>query len=239
VNRLTQIQRQADHSSIIRAAHAINNGQSIKHLTASDFLFIEEEDPPLIKERIVRIIAGGTQAPIEDIQVLSPMKKDDAGTKELNLALREVSRQHNVFRLAVPDSDVPVGGFLPGDKVIQLENNYEKDVFNGETGYVVVADPEEKTVTVLFENKKITYDDFEIDQIGLAYALTVHKYQGSEIPCVIMPLTTQHYIMLYRNLLYTAVTRAKNTLILVGSQKALAIAVKNDAPVLRYSGLGC
>jgi len=127
--------------------------------------------------------------------------------------------------------------FYPGDKIIQLENNYDKEVFNGEVGYVVKVDNEEKTVSILFDDKIITYDDYDLDQIDLAYALTVHKFQGSEMPCIVMPITTQHYIMLYRNLIYTAVTRARQKLVVVGTEKAIAIAVKNDKQLLRYSAL--
>lgn len=166
------------------------------------------------------------------------MKKGSAGTYELNLELKKVARDFYIRKLGLVDNGSVLGNFSIGDKVIQMENNYDKDVFNGETGYVTAIDMEERTVQVLFDGKPVTYEDYELDQLGLAYALTVHKYQGSEAPCIIMPVTRQHYIMLYRNLLYTAVTRARTRLVLVGSETALSIAVRNERQVLRYSGLG-
>jgi len=238
VNNLTQIQRQAEHSAIIKVAHAVHNGEPVGRLTAHDFVFISEEEPDGIRNRIVEIVRDQLYAPAEDTQVLSPMKKGSAGTYELNLELKKVARDFYIRKLGLVDNGSVLGNFSIGDKVIQMENNYDKDVFNGETGYVTAIDMEERTVQVLFDGKPVTYEDYELDQLGLAYALTVHKYQGSEAPCIIMPVTRQHYIMLYRNLLYTAVTRARTRLVLVGSETALSIAVRNERQVLRYSGLG-
>ncbi|MEI6153818.1 MAG: ATP-binding domain-containing protein, partial [Deltaproteobacteria bacterium] len=182
--------------------------------------------------------------PMEKTQVLSPMKKGTTGTKELNTALRNTMRNHNLAMLKKNHrveellGVIQVGRFLPGDKVIQVENNYGKEVFNGEIGYVVKTDSEERKVSILFDDRIIDYEDFELDQVDFGYALTVHKFQGSEVPCVVMPITTQHYVMLYRNLIYTAITRASEKLVLVGSEKALAIAIKNNRQVMRFSGLG-
>jgi len=244
VNNLTQIQRQAEHSAIIKVAHAVHNGEPVGRLTAHDFVFISEEEPEGIRNRIVEIVRDQLYAPAEDTQVLSPMKKGSAGTYELNLELKKVARDFYIRKLGLVDNGSVLGNFSIGDKVIQMENNYDKDVFNGETGYVTAIDMEDRTMQVIFDGrpvfdgKLVTYEDYELDQLGLAYALTVHKYQGSEAPCIIMPVTQQHYIMLYRNLLYTAVTRARTRLVLVGSETALSIAVRNERHVLRYSGLG-
>ncbi len=246
VNVLSKIQRQAEDSSIVRAAHFIHNGESIHHLLgAPDLAFIQEEEPAFIRDKIVEAVMRQTYAPMEKTQVLSPMKKGDTGTKELNAALRDIMRKHNLIMLRkntqaaklLADGRGQLGGFLHGDKVIQMENNYEKEVFNGEIGYVVNIEEEDRKVSILFDGRIIVYEDFELDQIDYAYALTVHKYQGSEIACVIMPITTQHYVMLYRNLIYTAITRAREKLVLVGSEKALSIAIKNNKQILRYSGL--
>jgi len=247
VNVLTKIQRQAEESGIIKAAHLIHDGESIHHLLGEkDLIFISEDEPAIIRDRIVEAVNSQVYAPMDKVQVLSPMKKGDVGTKELNTALREIMRKHNLTVLRanqqvaklLADSKGQLGGFLNGDKVIQTENNYEKEVFNGEIGYVVSIDEEERKVAILFDDRIILYEDFELDQLDYAYALTVHKYQGSEIPCVIMPITTQHYVMLYRNLIYTAITRAREKLVLVGTEKAISIAIKTDKQILRYSGLG-
>ncbi len=246
ISVLTKIQRQAEDSNIVKAAHLIHDGESIHHLLGSkDLVFIKEDDPAFIRDRIVNAIGSQVYAPMEKTQVLSPMKKGETGTKELNAALRDTMRVHNLAMLKankqikglLTGSKGQLGGLLIGDKVIQTENNYEKEVFNGEIGYVVNIDEEDRKVSILFDDKIIVYEDFEIDQVDFAYALTVHKYQGSEIPCVIMPITTQHYVMLYRNLVYTAITRAREKLVLVGTEKALAIAIKNNKQILRYSGL--
>ena len=245
VNVLTKIQRQAEDSNIVRAAHCIHAGETIQHLVGStDLIFINEVDPLDIRERIVEAVSSQVYSPMEKTQVLSPMKKGTTGTKELNTALRNTMRNHNLAMLKKNHrveellGVIQVGRFLPGDKVIQVENNYGKEVFNGEIGYVVKTDSEERKVSILFDDRIIDYEDFELDQVDFGYALTVHKFQGSEVPCVVMPITTQHYVMLYRNLIYTAITRASEKLVLVGSEKALAIAIKNNRQVMRFSGLG-
>ncbi len=248
VNVLKKIQRQAEDSAIVNAAHIIHAGGSLRSLpNDTDFIFIKEDEPVKIRDAIVDIVSSQKYAPVEHTQVLTPMKKGDVGTRSLNNAMREPLRMLNINTLkakgypvtaASTDSgETNSNAFYPGDKIIQLENNYDKEVFNGEVGYVVKVDNEEKTVSILFDDKIITYDDYDLDQIDLAYALTVHKFQGSEMPCIVMPITTQHYIMLYRNLIYTAVTRARQKLVVVGTEKAIAIAVKNDKQLLRYSAL--
>ena len=247
VNVLTNIQRQVEDSNIVRAAHCIHAGETIHHLLGSkDLIFINEDDPINISKKIVEAVSSQVYSPMDKSQVLSPMKKGTTGTWELNTALRDTMRNYNLamlknnhrFKELLTDGIVPVGGFLPGDKVIQVENNYVKEVFNGEIGYVVKIDSEDRKVSILFDDRIIDYEDFELDQVDFGYALTVHKFQGSEVPCVVMPITTQHYVMLYRNLIYTAITRASEKLVLVGTEKALTIAIKNNKQIMRFSGLG-
>jgi exodeoxyribonuclease V alpha subunit len=240
ISELKKIQRQAEDSAIIRAAHSIYAGKRIEFFNKTDLIFLEEEDPERIRETIVQVVKSEKYASVEKTQVLSPIKKGPVGTERLNIMLKEEINLHNLQILKEMKYYVmkkTLGLFSTGDKVIQLENNYQKEVFNGETGYIVEIDEKEGRVCVLFDNKVVVYKDYEVDQIGLAYALTVHKFQGSEADCVIMPVTTSHYIMLYRNLFYTALTRARKTLVFVGTKKALAIAIINDKQVLRYSGL--
>jgi len=240
IRELEKIQRQAEDSAIIRAAHSVHAGKRIEFFNERDLIFLEEEDPERVMETIVQAVKSEKYASVEKIQVISPMKKGPVGTEILNIRLKEEINPYNLTLLSRMGYSVvkkTLGSFSTGDKVIQLENNYEKEVFNGETGCIVEIDEKEGRVCALFDNKVVVYKDYEVDQISLAYALTVHKFQGSEADCVIMPVTTSHYIMLYRNLLYTALTRARKTLVLVGTKKALAIAIVNDKQVLRYSGL--
>ncbi|NLC69316.1 MAG: ATP-dependent RecD-like DNA helicase [Clostridiaceae bacterium] len=229
VIRLTRIFRQALDSTIITNAHKINNGQfpALKGRKKDDFFFIEEEEP----EKIVEIIKGLCTSrlpsyykvdPVRDIQVLSPMQRGEIGTSNLNLALQE----------ALNPSDVCIkyGGtiYKLKDKVMQVKNNYEKNVFNGDIGIITRIDQEDKVVTISFDENEVEYDVTELDEVVLAYATTIHKSQGSEFDIVVAPIATQHYIMLKRNLLYTCVTRAKRAIVLVGTKKAIAIAVSNN-----------
>ena len=214
VSVLSKIQRQAEDSGIVRTAHLVHSGKSISSLLGSkDLVFIREEEPSYIRDRIVEAVSSQVYATMETTQVLSPMKRGTTGTKELNTALRDIMRKHCVSMLSknqqvsklLAGSKGQISGFRRGDKVIQTENNYEKEVFNGEIGYIVNIEEEERKALILFDDRIIAYEDFELDQVDLAYALTVHKYQGSEIPCVIMPVTTQHYVMLYRNCLFRSI----------------------------------
>ena len=249
VYELKKIQRQAADSSIIKAAHAVYQGQNINFPHQKDDLyFIETEDPEEIAEFIKIAVEDERYGPLENLQILSPTKKGPVGTERLNEMLKGICREKNLKVLrekgfirqdekTITEKEIATNHkkFSIGDKVIQLENNYEKEVFNGEIGYIIGIDKEDETTKVLFDNKEVIYHDYDMDQIGLAYALTVHKFQGSEADCVILPVTTSQYIMLYRNLFYTAITRARKRLCLVGTYKALNIAIKNNRQVVRYS----
>jgi len=233
VCKLTHIFRQEAGSEIVQNAHRINAGEfPVLSRGSGEFFLVERKDPAEVAESIVDICSRRLPARYGydqgDIQVLSPMYKGDAGATNLNLRLQQAinpdgARFHETR-------------FRVGDKVMQLRNNYEKMVFNGDLGYVVGYDPDEDKLIVKYDYE-VAYDRFELDEITLAYAITVHKSQGSEFKCVVMPMITQHYIMLHRNLLYTAVTRAREMVILVGTRKALALAVRNVKVDRRLSSL--
>ncbi len=182
----------------------------------------------LVRERIPQRF--GLDA-VDDIQVLTPMQKGSVGGAKMNAALQTA--------LNPSTQEITRGGrkFLAGDKVMQIRNNYDKEVFNGDIGRIRSIDSEMQEVKIDFDGREITYEFSELDEIILAYAVSVHKSQGSEYPAVVIPLLTQHYVMLQRNLLYTAVTRGKKLVVLIGTIKALAIAVKNDRTQKRYSYL--
>ena len=228
VIRLEKIFRQAQRSSIVTSAHKINNGE-MPYLTDhdSDFLFIESENPAEKIVEICREILPDQGIKPVDIQVLTPMRRGDTGANALNLLLQEALN---------PDGARIAGiNFRLGDRVMQVRNNYEKSVFNGDIGIVNWVDSGE--VMVQFDDKMIVYDTSELDELVLAYATTIHKAQGSEFPYVIMPIVKAHFIMLQRNLLYTGVTRAKKGLIMVGERKAVYIAVMNNKIVERNTRL--
>ncbi len=242
--RLTEIFRQAEQSRIIRNAHQVNRGE-VPDLSRpprddqSDFHFLPEEDPERLQQLIVdlasrRLPARYGMDPVEDIQVLTPMHRGVIGAAQLNSALQAELNPPNPGRL-----EIMRGGrvFRTGDRVMQIRNYYDKEVYNGDIGRIVQVDPEEQAVTVRVDNRTVTYDFSELDELTLAYAATVHKSQGSEYPAVILPVHTTHYPMLQRNLLYTAITRARRRLVLVGTKKAVAIAVRNDATLRRHSRL--
>ena len=235
---LTKIFRQAEQSKIILAAHQINKGTlpDFSNNKESDFFFIEEGDDSKVPNLILdlckrRLPSRYNLNPLNDIQVLSPMHRGDAGTNILNNTLQEglnngaVILKHGSFTYKL------------GDKVMQLKNNYEKDVFNGDLGIVLGGNAEKKILSLEFNGKAFAYDAAELDDITLAYAATVHKSQGSEYPCVILTLTSSHYVMLQRNLLYTAVTRAVKLMIIVGTKRALSLAVSNNRISKRYTSL--
>ncbi|MCK8600563.1 SF1B family DNA helicase RecD2 [Desulfoferrobacter suflitae] len=238
VVRLTEIFRQARQSRIIVNAHLVRNGQLPRTQNESDklqdFYFIQKEDPEeafniLLKLCTDRIPARFGFDPMEDVQVLSPMHRGAVGTQRLNQALQEalnpraesVNRNGRVFRLQ--------------DRVMQVRNNYDKEVFNGDMGRIAQLDMENQEVKVLMDGRLVTYDFSELDELQLAYAISVHKAQGSEYQAVVLPLVTQHYVMLQRNLLYTAITRAKKLVVIVGSKKALAMAVRNNKMDRRFT----
>ena len=192
----------------------------------SDFFFVEQEDAEAAAGEIVDLIKTRLPAHFRvsarDIQVLSPMQRGAVGAANLNQMIQEaVNPGETGFRR---------GGvsFRARDKVMQIRNNYEKEVFNGDIGIVESTDPEERELIVNFEGRSVTYDISELDELVLAYAVTIHKSQGSEYPIVVMPILMSHYVMLQRNLVYTGVTRAKKVLVLVGTKKALALAVRNS-----------
>ncbi|MFW5908110.1 MAG: ATP-dependent RecD-like DNA helicase [Desulfosalsimonas sp.] len=239
VVKLTEIFRQARQSRIIVNAHQINSG-IIPRLGGnepeSDFFFIEQSEPEKVVDIIVELVSKRIPRrfsfdPVDDVQVLSPMHKGTAGTANLNRVLQNILNSEK--------TQVNAGGslFRLHDKVMQIRNNYEKQVFNGDMGRVASVESELRQLRVGFEGRMVEYSFSELDELVPAYAVSVHKSQGSEFPVVVMPVLTQHYIMLQRNLIYTAVTRGRRLVVLVGTKKAMAIAVKNDKPKQRYTHL--
>ncbi len=225
IERLTKIQRQAETSTIVRIAHEINRGDRPSVHRADDYEFIPKDDPEAIYVEILKLVKKhGADA----VQVLTPMNKGQIGVFNLNNGIREL----------IYGSKSRENKFLVGDRVIQRVNDYGKQVFNGEIGKVIDIDEDDQTITVHFDDREVVYEDFELDELSHAYALTIHRSQGSEYDFVVMPVSTHHYIMLYRNLLYTGVTRAKKRLVMIGSERALNIAVRNNKPVKRHTTLG-
>jgi exodeoxyribonuclease V alpha subunit len=240
VARLTEVFRQAAQSKIITSAHRINEGQIpdlSKPANQSDFYFVPADDPGLAVMRILDMVK--TRIPkrfgldsIRDIQILCPMNRGGVGARSLNIELQAVlnpAGENKVERFG--------STFAPGDKVMQIENDYDKEVYNGDIGYVKGIDVNEGELTATFDGRAVTYLFGELDTLVLAYATTIHKSQGSEYPAVIIPVLTQHYAMLQRNLLYTGITRGKQLVVLVGQRKAVAIAVKNVSGRKRWSKL--
>jgi len=238
--RLTEIFRQAASSKIVTSAHRINAGKIpyADNDRSGNFFFIKMNDPANIVAAIVDMVARRLPErygfdPLNDIQVLSPMHKSLTGVENLNMLLQE---RLNPFRTSSPE--IRKGGWAlrEGDKVMQIRNNYDKMVFNGDIGQIKRIIPAKSMVVVKFD-AMVEYGDGELDDLIPAYAVSVHKSQGSEFRCVVMPVTTQHYIMLKRNLIYTAVTRARDLVVLIGDFKALAIAVGNDQVKERFTSL--
>ena len=239
VVRLAEVFRQAAQSRIVANAHRINKGQ-VPELTApdgSDFYFVEADAPEDAARKLVAVVRDRVPArfgldPVRDVQVLCPMNRGSLGARSLN---GELQRALN------PPGELRVERFGwtygPGDKVMQVTNDYERDVFNGDLGIVTGLDMDEGALTVSFDGRAVEYGFGELDELALAYATTVHKAQGSEYPVVVIPLATQHYAMLARNLLYTGVTRGKRLVVLVGSRKALGMAVRNAGARRRWSKL--
>ncbi len=242
VARLTEVFRQAAHSRIITNAHRINEGlmpELPEGEGESDFYFVERQEPERIADTLIDLVKNRIPKrfnldPFSDIQVLSPMNRGSLGIRELNTRLQA---ELNPMRPGEPAVEKFGWQFRVRDKVIQTENDYDKEVFNGDIGQVSKIDPFERELAVKFETREVSYDYGELDELALAYAITIHKSQGSEFPAVVIPLATQHYLLLQRNLIYTAVTRGKRLVVLTGQSRALGLAVRNDRTVLRYSGL--
>jgi exodeoxyribonuclease V alpha subunit len=242
VVRLTEVFRQAANSRIISNAHRINAGRLPEVPVKggeSDFFFIEREEPDQIAATLVDMIK--TRIPskfrmdsIRDIQVLCPMNRGSLGVRELNVRLQN---ELNPARADEPVVEKFGWQFRFRDKVIQTENDYDKDVFNGDIGQVVKIDHVEREVTIRFDLREVVYDFGELDEISLAYAITIHKSQGSEFPSVVIPLAMQQYLLLQRNLVYTGITRGKKLVVLIGQRKALGMAVRNNRTENRFSGL--
>lgn len=240
---LTEIFRQAQESPIVMNAHRVRSGRMPELIRQepvsgeTEFFFVEQPNPVRAAETTVSLCARELPQrfgldPIRDIQVLTPMHKGQAGTLHLNQLLQKALN---------PDAEQTRRkqgrGFRIGDKVIHLKNNYQKDVFNGDIGTVCAIDNEDTELAVDYDGREVVYGFDELDELTLAYAISVHKSQGSEYPAVIVPLLTEHFVLLQRNLLYTAMTRGRRLVVLVGDRKAVDIALKNDKPAQRLSGL--
>jgi exodeoxyribonuclease V alpha subunit len=241
VVRLDAIFRQAQQSSIIVNAHRINSGEMPAFDRGQgEFFMIQEEDPERVMELVVDLVSHRIPErfghhPVRHIQVLSPMHRGRVGVGTLNEQLQEALNPADPRK---PEKRFGGRLFRVGDKVMQIRNNYEKETFNGDAGRIVAMDPEEQTATIIFEDDRaVEYEFSELDELVHAFAVSVHKAQGAEYPAVVIPLLMQHYMLLQRNLVYTAVTRARKLVVLVGARKALAIAIRNNKTSDRYSGL--
>ena len=239
VVRLSEIFRQAQESMIVVNAHKVNQGEipvlkEIDKPEKTDFQFVQEEDPEKILQSILDLCSEKIPGqfgfhPLREIQVLTPMHKGTIGVANLNIELQK--------RLNPGQAGITRGAwsFRVGDKVMQIVNNYDKDVFNGDIGWISKIDPEEREVIIEFDGRLVPYGYSDLDEVVLAYAVSVHKSQGSEYPVVILPVVTQHYMLLQRNLIYTGITRAKKLVVMIGTKKALAIAIRNNKPQRRYT----
>jgi exodeoxyribonuclease V alpha subunit len=242
VVRLTEIFRQSASSRITANAHCIKAGQMPQlqePAKESDFFFIERDEPAGIQSTILELVEQRIPKklrldPILDVQVLSPMNRGSLGARELNMLLQQ---RLNPCRDREPTVERFGWQFRLRDKVIQTENDYDKEVFNGDIGQIVKIQPEERELAVRFDDRDVPYDFDELDEVSLAYAITIHKSQGSEFPAVVIPLALQHYVLLQRNLVYTAITRGRQMVVLVGQKRALASAVRNDNIGQRFSAL--
>ena len=237
---LTEIFRQAKTSKIITNAHAINSGSmpELSNQLEEDFFFVNAEAPEDAVRKVVQIVKERIPRrwrynPIRDVQVLCPANVGGIGAKSLNIELQKAlnpAGSEKVEKFGVT--------FAIGDKVMQVQNNYDKEVFNGDIGFITRINAEEREAYIDFDNREVVYEFDELDEIALAYACTIHKSQGSEYPVVVIPVMLQHFMMLQRNLIYTGVTRGKKLVILVGQKKALSIAVKGKKQnKARYSKL--
>ena len=255
VARLVEIFRQAEDSRIVRNAHRVNRGYlpelASRSDELSDFYFVPAEDDyrhrrPAhevaedVQQKIARIVAGRIPArfglhPVRDVQVLTPMNRGPLGSRELAAILQDVLNPAS--ETAAVEVERFGWKYRPGDKVMQTENDYDKDVFNGDLGRILSIDPGEQRLTIEFDGRPILYPFTDLDRIMLAYAVTIHKSQGSEYPAVVVPISTHHYVMLRRNLLYTAITRGRKLVVIVGQKWALQKAVEEASDMRRYSTL--
>ena len=240
--RLTEVFRQAEQSDIVHNAHRIRVGKLPKTTTGKptgrgEFFHIATEDPELTSQRIIELVCGRIPKafgwhPVRDVQVISPMHRGVCGIQALNEALQaELNPHGRPIRLGERE-------FRVGDKVIQQRNDYQREVFNGQIGVIDGVEQDSGDVRVQFGDRKVQYRLQDLFELGLAYCISIHKSQGSEYPVVVVPITTQHYVMLQRNLLYTAVTRAKELVCVVGQPQALQRAVRNAQPMRRFTALG-
>ncbi len=234
VVRLTKIFRQAEGSSIVHVAHKINSGEIpvINNHPESDIFFLQEEDAEKGANTIVELLSQRLPkrygfCPLREIQILTPMYRGDVGADNLNRLLADALNKEG---RALDNKE-----FREGDKVMQIVNNYEKDIYNGDIGIIESFNKVDKTLTIRFDNRGITYQESELDEVVRAYAISIHKSQGSEYPAVVIPLFNEHYIMLERNLVYTAITRGKKLVVLLGNWRALQIAIKKIRARSRYT----
>ncbi|MDR1943246.1 MAG: ATP-binding domain-containing protein, partial [Synergistaceae bacterium] len=229
-------------SGIIVNAHRVNSGllpiDSKGPGTLRDFYFVLQDDPEKCVEMILTLVKDRIPArfgldPVEDVQVLTPMHRGSLGASNLNEALQRALNPED-------RPSIERGGrvFKVGDKVMQIRNDYDKEVYNGDIGFVCRVDREAGLLCAEIDGREVTYESSEFDELVHAYAVSIHKSQGSEYPAVVMPIHTQHYVLLQRNLLYTGITRGKKLVVLVGTKKAVAIAVANDDTKRRYTYLG-
>ena len=237
--RLTEVFRQAASSKIILNAHRVNQGKMPlpNALEQSDFFTIYAETPEEIHSKLIQVVCTRLPKfyhcdPVEDIQVLTPMNRGGLGSRGLNVALQQQlngAAEPKITRFGLT--------FSPGDKVIQMTNNYEKEVFNGDLGFIERIDLETNRVMIRFDKVVKEYEAHELDELNLAYAISIHKSQGSEFPIVVIPICMQHFTLLARNLLYTGITRGRKLVVLIGQKKAIGMAVHNNKEANRLTNL--